>query len=150
MKASHIPREDLRSVGLVTNVASEEHSATITWHDGHQSVFHTVWLRDNCSCDSCGDHSGGHRFFELNMLPGELTNGISFSGNLIKIDWLKEGHSTVFDATWLRSHCYSDQERVSRRHKPVLWDAGLTKHLPSVSYPAAGDNSGTDLRAISI
>jgi len=84
------------------------------------------------------------------MLPGELTNGISFSGNLIKIDWLKEGHSTVFDAAWLRSHCYSDQERVSRRHKPVLWDARLTKHLPSVSYPAAGDNSGTDLRAISI
>ena len=137
MKASHIPRESLESAGLVTEVMSDERRATITWHDGHQSVFHTIWLRDNCSCDLCGDHSGGHRFFELNMMPGELTNRISFDGNLIKIDWLKEAHSTVFDAAWLRSHCYSNQERARRRHKPVLWDAGLTECLPHVSYPAA-------------
>ena len=51
MKASHIRRESLASVGWVTEVASDAHSATITWHDGYQSVFHTVWLRDNCSCD---------------------------------------------------------------------------------------------------
>ena len=140
MKASHIPRESLASVGWVTEVESDAYSATITWHDGHQSVFHTVWLRDNCSCDSCGDHSGGHRFFELNMMPGELSNRISFNGNLIKIDWLKEGHSTVFDAAWLRSHCYSDQERAGRRHQPVLWDAELAKHLPSVSYTAARED----------
>ena len=137
MKASHILRESLESAGLVTEVMSDERRATITWHDGHQSVFHTIWLRDNCSCDSCGDHSGGHRFFELNMMPGDLANRISFDGNLIKIDWLKEAHSTVFDAAWLRSHCYSNQERARRRHKPVLWDAGLTECLPHVSYPAA-------------
>ena len=59
------------------------------------------------------------------MMPGDLANRISFDGNLIKIDWLKEAHSTVFDAAWLRSHCYSNQERARRRHKPVLWDAGL-------------------------
>ena len=68
MEASHIARKCTESVNLVTGVSSDEHSVTITWHDGHQSVFHTVWLRDNCSCDLCGDHSGGHRFFELNML----------------------------------------------------------------------------------
>ena len=146
MKASHIPRESLESAGWVTEAASDAHSATITWHDGHQSVFHTVWLRDNCSCDSCGDHSGGHRFFELNMMPGELTNRISFDGNLIKIDWLKEAHSTVFDAAWLRSHCYSDQERASRRPQPVLWDAELAKHLPRVSYPAAREDQAQLLK----
>ena len=137
MQASHIPRESLEFAALVTEVMSDERRATITWHDGHQSIFHTIGLRDNCSCDSCGDHSGGHRFFELNMMPGDLANRISFDGNLIKIDWLKEPHSTVFDAAWLRSHCYSNQERARRRNKPVLWDAGLTKCLPHVSYPAA-------------
>ena len=63
MKASHIPRESLEFAGLVTEVMSDERRATITWHDGHQSVFHTIWLRDNCSCDSCGDHSGGASVF---------------------------------------------------------------------------------------
>jgi len=40
MKASHIPRESLESAGLVTEVMSDERRATITWHDGHQSIFH--------------------------------------------------------------------------------------------------------------
>ena len=119
MEASHIARKCTESVNLVTGVSSDEHSVTITWHDGHQSVFHTIWLRDNCSCDSCGDHSGGHRFFELNMMSDELSNHVSLNGNVVKIDWVKEGHTTVFDTAWLRGHCYSDQERISRRHKLV-------------------------------
>ena len=137
MEASHIARKCTESVNLVTGVSSDEHSVTITWHDGHQSVFHTIWLRDNCSCDSCGDHSGGHRFFELNMMSDELSNHVSLNGNVVKIDWVREGHTTVFDTAWLRSHCYSDQERISRRHKLVLWNASLTEDLPRVNYPDA-------------
>ena len=137
MEASHIARKCTESVNLVTGGSSDEHRVTITWHDGHQSVFHTIWLRDNCSCDSCGDHSGCHRFFELNMMPDGLSNHVSLNDDLVKIDWEKEGHTTVFDAAWLRSHCYSDRERLTRRHKPVVWDSSLTEYLPRVNYPDA-------------
>ena len=51
MKASHILRENLESAGLVTEVMSDECRQIITWHHGRQSIFHTIWLRDNGSCD---------------------------------------------------------------------------------------------------
>lgn len=70
-------------------------------------------------------------------MPDGLSNRVSLNDDLVKIDWVKEGHTTVFDAAWLRSHCYSDQERLTRRHKPVLWDSSLTEDLPRVNYPDA-------------
>ena len=102
MEASHIARKCTESVNLVTGVSSDEHSVTITWHDGHQSVFHTIWLRDNCSCDSCGDHSGGHRFFELNMMSDELSNHVSLNGNVVKIVLATRSGSTPLS---IRNFC---------------------------------------------
>ena len=135
MEASHIPRKSTEPANLVRAINSNARTVTITWQDGHQSVFHTIWLRDNCSCIACGDHSGGHRFFELNMMPDELSNQVTFNDDMIKIEWIKEGHTTVFATAWLRSHCYSEQERLGRRHAPVLWDASFTEDLPKVNYP---------------
>ena len=76
MQASHIARNRVEPGNTVSAVEGTCSGVTINWQDGHRSVFHPIWLRDNCSCDDCGDHSGGHRFFELNMLPEDLTNRI--------------------------------------------------------------------------
>ena len=32
---------------------------TVTWTDAHESIFHYVWLRFNCACDTCGDLDSG-------------------------------------------------------------------------------------------
>lgn len=147
LEASHIARARVEPENLVTGVYSDARKVTIDWADGHRSEFHTVWLRDNCSCESCGDHSGGHRFFELNMLPQKLANNASVEDGLLKIQWIEDGHVTQFDTAWLRSHCYSSEERGRRRHRPVLWDAAFTSNLPSVSY-AEALNSNTQLLRI--
>ena len=67
MKASHVARYRAETEYLIKGVKSNQQGVEVEWCDGHRSIFHSIWLRDNCSCDQCGDHSGGHRFFELNM-----------------------------------------------------------------------------------
>ena len=136
MQASHIARNRTEPENLVTSVESNRSAVTLNWCDGHQSLFHPVWLRDNCSCEQCGDHSGGHRFFELNMLPKDLTSQITLVDGLVKIEWADQ-HVTTYDPSWLRSHCHSDQERHKRRPKPVLWDASFASELPQVDYRQA-------------
>lgn len=137
MQASHIARHRAEPCNLVCSAESTRREVTIDWQDGHRSVFHPVWLRDNCSCNECGDHSGGHRFFELNMLPDNLANRVSCSDGMINIEWLADGHVTSYDPGWLRSHCQSDEERRKRRPQPELWDATLAEDLPQVDYAIA-------------
>ena len=125
MLASHIARHSTDKACLVTSLTSDERCLNVDWADGHRSQFHLIWLRDNCSCDECGDHSGGHRFFELNLLPCSFQNKASLVDGMVEIEWLEDGHSTVFDPAWLRAHCYDSGERTRRRHQPVTWMARL-------------------------
>ena len=135
MEASHIARHRGEPANRILAFESDERQVTIDWADGHRSHFHTIWLRDNCSCDLCGDHSGGHRFFELGFLPNSLANEASLSEDLLRIQWQADGHVTTYDPAWLRAHCYSEEERVARRPQPVTWDASITGRLPEADYP---------------
>ena len=140
MEAPHIPRQSIDPMHRIAELDNSTDHIHIKWDDGHLSKFDTVWLRDNCSCDECGDHSGGHRFFELNMLPDCLANDVSHVDSMLKIKWTADGHITLFDPAWLRNHCYSDQERKKRRQQPELWDFSITGNLPEVNYVAAIDD----------
>ena len=137
MHAAHIARHSKAPEASITAAQPDGRTLTIDWADGHRSTFHTVWLRDNCSCDVCGDHSGGHRFFELNELPADLSLTAEMAGDLLRLTWRADGHITHFDPAWLRAHCYSDTERQKRRKGPATWDATMTGHLPEADYERA-------------
>jgi len=140
MQAAHIARERTEPENRISKVTSDDRGLRIDWADAHQSEFSLIWLRDNCSCDECGNHSGGHRFFELGMLPESLGNSVSYVNGMVRIQWSADGHITTYDPTWLRSHCNSEQERSKRRNRPVLWDASFSDELPSVDYASARNN----------
>ena len=140
MQAANVARHLSDPETLITRIENTGRALTIDWADGHRSVFHTVWLRDNCACEACGDHSGGHRFFELNELPDTLENTVVMAGDMVQIRWEADGHVTHYDPAWLRAHCYSDEERARRRHQPVTWEASLTGHVPEVDYALATRN----------
>lgn len=146
MDASHIALRRTESKYLVNRVDTEPDQTTIEWSDGHQSVFHTIWLRDNCSCEACGDHSGGSRFFEINMIPDDLSNTITLADGMLKISWTADGHTSLFDPAWLRSHCNSDSERRLRRHHPTLWDETLNGNLTQIDYQRAREDPSELLR----
>lgn len=137
MQSAHIARHREGSENAVANLSSDARTVRMDWQDGHRSVFHTIWLRDNCSCDACGDHSGGHRFWELNMAPQSFANEVAVIDGMVQITWTEEGHITTFDPAWLRAHCYSDAARSERRHRPTTWDASIAGQLPEADYALA-------------
>ncbi len=146
MQASHVARNRTETAYEITAIESDEHLLRIDWDDGHRSEFHMVWLRDNCSCEECGDHSGGHRFFELGMLPDSYSNEANLVDGMVQIKWLEGHHVTKFDPAWLRAHCYADNERRKRRHHPITWDASITGNVPEVDYPKAREDDAELLK----
>lgn len=140
MDAAHVARERSELEFQIVNATGDHQFITVDWGDGHRSRFHKIWLRDNCSCDECGDHSGGHRFFELNMLTHNLQHRLTLKNGMLNIAWEREGHTTQYDPAWLRCHCPSSAERRKRRLQPFLWDASFTAQIPAVDYPVARKN----------
>ena len=52
----------------------------------------------------------------------------------MEIVWANDGHVSRFVPRWLRSNCYSAEEREKRRPHRKLWNAGLSQAFPEASY----------------
>jgi len=120
----------------IESIERQKRNLSVRWEDGHQSLFHHIWLRDNCTCSQCGDRSGGHRYLELgsvdpDIAPEELS--IDSSGSL-QIRWQGDGHLSSYTPAWLREHCYSSDSIVRRRQQPVLWDSTLNGKIHEWDY----------------
>ncbi len=109
----------------------------INWADGHTSLYHYIWLRDNCACAACGPHSSGSRFQALLDIPDDIAPSQADHDEFTTIvTWAGDGHRSCFDGGWLRQHCYSCTECARRGCKKTLWDSSLTE-LPAVDYRLA-------------
>jgi len=110
----------------------------LKWCDGHESLFHPLWLRDNCMCSQCGNRAVGQKLAYLMDLPEKPTpNAVTLTSNgALHIRWVQDDHETTFAASWLREHCYSEAERLRRRHQPILWNHSLQDRLPQTTYGA--------------
>ena len=120
----------------IDSIERQQRCIVITWKDGHRSVFHHIWLRDNCTCSECGDRSGGHRYLELgsidpDIVPDEIS--VDASGSLY-IRWAEDAHITGYSPAWLREHSYSTGSIAGRRQQPVLWDSDLDDKIPEWDY----------------
>ena len=124
-----------RSAKTVLNCVLEERTMSIEWADGQHSVFHQIWLRDNCPCPKCR-HSNGQRLTETaSILPNIHAGSVKLGRDgKIAIVWTNDGHISRFSPNWLRAHCYSSEERAKRRLPRKLWDAKLMETLPEASY----------------
>jgi hypothetical protein len=139
------PPENESSLGRqasIEKIERRQRSINIVWSDGRCSVFHHIWLRDNCTCSQCGDRSGGHRYLELGSIDPEITPdevSIDPSGALL-IQWAGDDHLTTYSPGWLRANCYSSESLAERRQQPVLWDSTLNDKIPEWDYDRVVDD----------
>ena len=90
----------------------------VVWPDGHRSTYHAVWLRDNCACAECR-HPSGQRLLDTRTIPDDVTvSGVQKDNGTLRAR-LADGHEAVFNAVWLREHCYCGEEQSRRRRQ--LW-----------------------------
>jgi alpha-ketoglutarate-dependent taurine dioxygenase len=120
----------------IESIERQERNIAILWEDGHQSLFHHIWLRDNCTCPQCGDRSGGHRYLELGSIDPDIAPeklSIDAAGSL-QIRWQGDGHLSSYTPAWLSEHSYSSEAIAKRRQQPVLWDSTLNGKIPEWDY----------------
>lgn len=136
MNNSRLPDTPTEQALLIEHIDRQQRNIVVTWKDGHRSLFHHIWLRDNCTCAECGDRSGGHRYLELGSIDPDIAPdevSVEDAGSL-RIRWSGDGHITRYSPAWLRAHCYSNESIAGRRQQPVLWDSNLNGEIPEWDY----------------
>ena len=132
----------------IQGLCTHERRFEIKWTDGHESVFHYVWLRFNCACQACGDLDSGIGTVMMADIPEDVSPRdarIDDEGKL-HVVWDYDGHESRFEPDWLRTHCYSETTRLARRHRPKLWDASFIDRLPSFDYQQIVDDDSLGVR----
>ncbi len=107
----------------------------VTWADGGQSVFHAIWLRDNCRCPDCGEPATGRRKLRLTAIPGDLSSAkaiLDERGDL-GVTW-PDGHESRYPAAWLRLHAYDQAARQARAFAPRLWNDEFRASPPTMKF----------------
>eukprot|EP00048_Salpingoeca_helianthica_P003065 m.63473 g.63473 ORF g.63473 m.63473 type:complete len:417 (+) comp12469_c2_seq2:187-1437(+) len=109
------------------NLFVESGGIRIAWGDGHESFFHSVWLRDHSPNDF--HPSSGQRQIDTVSIPLDISASkltVSPCGRNVDVVWSDMSFST-FSLKWLRANCYSPSEIVARsksiKVKPITWDA---------------------------
>ncbi|HAC62133.1 MAG TPA: hypothetical protein DCF68_01010 [Cyanothece sp. UBA12306] len=134
----------------ISKVQQDQRKLLVYWADGHCSTFHYLWLRDNCYCSKCGDPSHGAKRFRIVDVPLDIEPlSVSWdSGNTLEILWKPDGHKSIYNANWLRQHCYSATERQHRQHRPILWNRNIINHLPQIDYQEAKTSDQSRLQLL--
>ena len=106
----------------------------VRWGNGHRSVFHGVWLRDNCPCAGCRHPATGQRLLETAALPDDVGVGSALAGpDGVHVGWA-DGHAAIFDPGWLRAHCYCDADRAGAGPRHRFWRAEGRAGLPGARH----------------
>src|SRR5262245_34270018 len=85
----------------------------LAWDDGHASVFHALWLRDNCSCAECR-HPNGQRLLDTRSIRDGLSLSSAHAANGTVEAAFADGHVAHWEAQWLRAHCSCSDEPPMR------------------------------------
>jgi gamma-butyrobetaine dioxygenase len=111
---------------------------TVSWPDGGRSVFHAIWLRDNCPCAECRHEISGQRLLDTASIPQSISiasANVPNSVDSVEITW-GGGHAGRFALDWLRQHAYTGAAGGEQEAGQTLWDARITERLPAATYSA--------------
>lgn len=107
----------------------------LIWSDGRESLFHHVWLRDNCP-DSRHPETWERIKDVLGLDPETRVIDVALATDgAVSVTW-NDGHRGCFARDWLRRHCYCDAARHERRPAPVTWTGGLGAKPPRAAHDA--------------
>ena len=121
------------SLVSVKNITRNNKSLKIEWKDGKKSIFHYMWLRDNCPS---GIHpTARQRIFNF-LTVSENIHPISFTikkDKKLEIVWSEQDHKSIYDLFWLRKNCYTIKNKKKYKSPYVFWNKNLIKDFKKVT-----------------
>ncbi|KAF0881750.1 gamma-butyrobetaine dioxygenase [Hyaena hyaena] len=119
------------------DVVEGAHLMHIFWHDGAESLYPAVWLRDNCQCPECYLDSAKARKLLIEALDVNIgIKGLTFDRKKVYITWPNE-HYSEFEADWLKKRCFSQQAREKLQRELFLPECqywGSELQLPTLDF----------------
>lgn len=113
------------------------HLMQILWHDGAESLYPAVWLRDNCQCPDCYLDSAKARKLLVEALDVNIViKGLTFDRRKVCITWPNE-HCSEFESDWLKKRCFSQQAREKLQRElffPECQYWGAELQLPTLDF----------------
>ncbi len=121
------------SLVSVKNITKNNKSLKIEWKDGKKSIFHYMWLRDNCPS---GIHpTARQRIFNF-LSVSENIHPISYTikkNKKLEIVWSEQNHKSVYNLSWLRKNCYTIKNIQKYKSPYILWNNNLNNNLEKIS-----------------
>ena len=116
----------------ILKLSLEKEYINIKWQDSHESVYHFLWLRDNCPT-SFHSESKMRKFNLLSVKKNIYPKCINNNENNLTIHWNENDHISNFDLKWLRDHCYSEINNQKYKTPYFLWDNNLHKKFKLIN-----------------
>ena len=110
----------------------EKEHIIIKWQDNHESKFHFLWLRDNCSTSFHPD-SKMRKFNLLSVSKNIYPKKIDNNENNLRILWNENDHISNYELKWLRDHCYTEINNQQYKTPYILWKSNLNKEFKLIS-----------------
>ena len=121
-----------QSISIKT-VTKKKSTLEVDWSDGEKSIFHFMWLRDNCP--SAHDKDTRHRMFNILKISTGINPkkySIKEDGKL-EIEWSEGNHTSYYEPNWLRNNCYTIKNKQQYLSPYKLWKHSLQNNLNKIS-----------------
>ena len=128
------------------DVCCYDKTLQVKWDNGEESLYHFLWLRDNCHCKQCVTPLSKEQVFEICDVPFDIRpNSVELlEDKTIEIIWDYEHHKSIYHPAWLKEHCYSKSSKEKRKFVPKLWDKQIIeKKLPIYEYKSIMEDDST-------
>ncbi len=108
----------------------------VTWEDGCEGRFHSIWLKDNAADELSIDPHSRERTFDFLSLSLEITPDQVFIGSSgsLAIQWNDAPEPTLYHPGWLRKYCYDLDERDIQDYKIEYWNDSNRNELPLFDF----------------
>ena len=117
----------------IKTVTKKKSTLEVDWSDGEKSIFHFMWLRDNCP--SAHDKDTRHRMFNILKISTGINPkkySIKEDGKL-EIEWSEGNHTSYYEPNWLRNNCYTIKNKQQYLSPYKLWNHSLQNDLNKIS-----------------
>ncbi|ABN66812.1 Trimethyllysine dioxygenase (Epsilon-trimethyllysine 2-oxoglutarate dioxygenase) (TML-alpha-ketoglutarate dioxygenase) (TML hydroxylase) (TML dioxygenase) (TMLD) [Scheffersomyces stipitis CBS 6054] len=134
----------MTSPSITSATAISPDSVEIKWSNDQSSVFHNIWLRDNCHCEKCYYPATKQRLLNSATINADIgARHIEVKFPVLEIVWNQEDHKSSYSFSWLYLHSYQPRlvpvdEKLAGEKTILaqkLWKvADIKDSLPAVDF----------------
>ncbi|KAG7192705.1 uncharacterized protein KQ657_001488 [Scheffersomyces spartinae] len=131
-------------MATIKSASFDDSKVSVTFSDGNTTVYHHIWLRDNCHCEECFYGPTKQRLLntatlDLGIKPLTLNN----DDDTMTIKWSQDNHKSEYTKEWLYLHAYYprlvpvDEKLAGQKTKlkQQLWTVdSIKKTMPTVDF----------------